>query len=522
MKLQAESLLKRIEKARADKSLWESLLRDCYKFALPEGNTFDSPTPGQSNMIEVLDSTAINAVELYATKMVMQLIPPNRNWIELEAGSAVPQDQKAEINKLLGSMTEILFEHIRNSNLISQAIESFKDASISTGALIQEHGDMVNTFLNYRAVPARELMLERTNSGRVENVFRELKAQAGMLKGIWPKAKWPADIEKLMVEKPTSEIDVYEGEIKQDGEFYSFVMCKKSKTIVHQEKLKYPNWIIFRERTMAGQSWGRGRVMRCIHDIKTLNKMTETKLASDAAAIPMFTAVDDGIFNTETVRFDPFAVIPVDNNSNDNPTLRPLQANMSGLSYLGTEIDRRRYDLKEMLLGGAFGNIEETPVRTATEMSLRKSESDQVVAGSTGNFLTEFVKPLIEGAVARLQEVGQLAKLEVDGKTLKVRYMSPAARTQDADELMNLVNSVNVIMQMPEQSVNKVDWGSIPEFVFEKNDVPLKLIKSQEQIQREQMQQQMQMQQMMQAEADAKGSEAMQKAEAQQLAKEEA
>ena len=52
-----ERMSKRINKARQNKEAqWEHHLRECYRYALPESQTFDNFSPGQKKREYVFDS----------------------------------------------------------------------------------------------------------------------------------------------------------------------------------------------------------------------------------------------------------------------------------------------------------------------------------------------------------------------------------------------------------------------------------------------------------------------------------
>ena len=507
-KLEVTALLNRFKKAKANKELWRERLRECYEFSYPEGNTFDKNSPGHDNQQRLFDSTAVNALSRYSSKMVMQLIPPNKKWISLEAGSDIPEDEKEVINEQLASMTSILFEHISNSNLIGQAQQAFLDAGISTGAIIQEDGDGIDTFINYRAVPASELVLEKSRLGLVNNVYRELEIPLQDLDSTFPKAtgKWGEVIEAKKRNSPQDTIQVIEGEIKDesvDGGYWSFLINLENNAIVYQFKQEVSSWIIFRETTMAGEVYGRGRVMRAIKDIKSLNEMAKFNLISAAYNVPIFTATDDGIFNTSTIKVNPATTIPVDSNDTTNPTIRQLNV----ASGTPQQVDLIRYYqniVNQALMDGVFGDIQETPVRTATEMSIRQNDNDQATAGATGNYLTEFVKPIVDGAIYRLKKAGKMANIKADGKLIKIKYMSPASRLQETAELQDMVQGLQMILTgLPEKSQKAVKWEEAPKHIFEKLHMPLSMLYSADEQKANEHKEQQQMIQMQQAQQQA-------------------
>ena len=516
--LTVDNITNRIRIAKANKELWRERLRECYEYAYPEQNTWDNPSAGQNQRKRLHDDTAVNSLSRYASKMVQTLIPQTKYWIVLEAGSNIEEGAQEEVNQLLENVTNVLFDNINASNLTSQATESFHDVGISTGALIQELGDGLESWLNYRAVPMQELILEKSSLGRVDNVFREFKVSAGDVNRIFPQVDFPESLIDLSRKDPGKEVKITEGEVSEVKEvkdlegrtvrkliYTRFVMYAGS--FVYQQEFDYPSWIIFRETTMAGEVYGRGRVMRSINDIKAVNLLAEnTKRASDYLA-PMFTMQDDSMFNAPLTNLMPGSIIPVESNDNSAPTLRQLAVNPN----IGQMVELIRYYqgiINSSLLNGVFGDIQETPVRTATEMAMRDRENQAQTASSTGNFLVEFIRPIVMGAVKILQGVGQLPPIEVNGKDIKVRYMSPASRAQDEGDIVNLMQSIELIAQLPsEKAINKIKWEEIPDEIFDKKGVPLRLLKTEDELLKEQQQQAMAQQQAQQQAMQMQGEQ---------------
>ena len=206
-----EDAIRRINVAKGNKDKWEQHLRDCYKYAMPERNTIDKFSPGQEKHDVVFDSTAIDGLEDYANRMESQVVPPSVNWMKLETGSDIPKEQAEELDGFLEDTTNILFDHIRSSNFSSQIHESFLDLGISTGAIIIEAGDGIQSSLNFRSVSLSELILERSQRGIAETVWRDITVQAGDIERIWPMARISDSLQRIITDKPEQDVSLIEG-----------------------------------------------------------------------------------------------------------------------------------------------------------------------------------------------------------------------------------------------------------------------------------------------------------------------
>jgi len=431
-----ERIIKRLKAAKANKQLWNDHIRECYEYAMPQRNTIDKYMPGQKKRNRVFDSTAESALEDYANRMVAQLVPSSTNWMELEAGSLIPEEEKEDVNKQLEEMNDIVFAHLNSSNFSSQINEAFLDLGISTGAIIVEEGSGIQSGLNFRAISLSELILERSSLGIVETVFREFQIPVKDIKATYPNATLTEDLEHTIQENPTKDITLVEGIVKEeDGSFVMVVLNTKGKSILYEEELDYNPYVVFRESSIPGEVYGRGRVMRCLNDIKTLNRMVEDYLKGlNWSANPVILAQDDGIINPATTRVGPGDIVTVGSNDRANPTLQGLQL-YGQPQLLDFAITKYQDSIKQIMMSKPFGNIQDTPVRTATEMSIRNADLAQTTLAASSRIQTELLERLIAACVNILKKQGKLPDIKVNGREVALRFVNPASRAQNESEL---------------------------------------------------------------------------------------
>ena len=479
--LNAEELLKRFTKAKSRKQNWHNYLREAYTYALPDKQTLDQFSPGQKKNTEVYDSTAVTALQKYANRMQQQVVPPWKTWLRLEPGSEIPKEDHEEAQKLLDEATGIIFDHINHSNFSTQSHEAFMDLGISTGALIVEEGDGINSMLNFRSVSLSEIYPEPTGRGRVENVFREFKLPARDIAAVYPKAEITGELLRIVSDKPDEEVSLIEAVILYDdiGGYGTYVIHEKSKTVILEETNDTSPWVVFRESVTPGETLGRGRIMQLLPDIKTLNKIVEFNLRNAALAISgVYTAVDDGIINPYTVKIQPGAVIPVGSNASSNPSLMPI--NRSGdFNLAQLLIQDYRQIINEFMFAQPFGAIQETPVRTATEMGIRNQDLIQTSLASFGRIQSEMLEPLIKRVVDILVKNGKLPPLRVDGREVTLKFTSPMAKAQDMEELQNLqMYMQNMQMLPPDYFEGTIKLEDFPQYIADKMGIPQRLLRS--------------------------------------------
>ena len=269
------------------------------------------------------------------------------------------------------------------------------------------------------------------------------------------------------------------------------------KDVLLEEESDSSEWIVFRESTIPGEVYGRGRIMRALPDIKTLNKMVEDHLRAAAfTANPIFTATDDGIINPYTLSLAPGTVMPVGSNDRGNPTLAALQTG-GDYNVLQYDISRLQESIRTVMISKPFGSINETPVRTATEMAIRDADQQATTGSATGKLQTELLERLLNQVVKVLIRLGKLVPMKVDGKEVTIKFTSPLARQQDSDEIMQFMKTMEIMQMFPPEIVQRevkvedgpgyiIDKMGIPK-TFKRSDIEKKKIDEQQQEQLEAM-----------------------------------
>ena len=497
-----EKVNKRVQRAQKTKQQWKGYIDELYAFFLPEKN-LSTPTASKVNLF---DSTTTDAISDYASRMESSLVPAGRRWMKLEAGSEIPKEEEHQVNQKLEDMTTVLFNNINSSNFSSQINECFLDLGISTGAIIVEQGDGIQSSLRFRSVPLQDLILERSEKGIVETVFREITIPYLDLKGLFPDAdELPNDYLIKYKQNPSLDITLIEGVMKTESlvsPYRSVLLFPEGKVFLRDQKLESSPWIVFREATTSGETFGRGRAMRCLADAKTLNKVMEYYIDTcELLGNPIYTAVDDGIINPATIVVRPKTIIPVQSAD----SIRPLA--QSGNPELNMDLMSRLQDsIRRAMLSKPFGKIDETPVRSATEMSIRNADLASTAGAASGRIQTELLERLISRCVFVLKQVGKIADFRVNGKEVKIKFTSPSARQQDEIDLATTLRFLDTLQAFPPEMIEQtVKVEDVPKYIAEQLGVSANLIRSPQEREAKEAEQQEKQIQMMQAEAQAKG-----------------
>lgn len=462
----AKQLLKKVERAKEEKQKKESEMREAYRYVLPMRDTLR----GKDSTIEravKFDSTASNAIEKYATKLQNLLTPAWEEWLKLQAGVDIPKEEQPKIQESLDEISEIVFSHIHHSNFYTAEHEAFLDLGISTGAMIVEKNTRLNepSLINCRSIPLADLILVASSSGRLDNVWREFQPRVKEIDKIWVNAEVPEELLQKTMDNEDFKVTVYEG-VEYDektGKYKMYVIEKSLCKILYEEEMNTNPFIVFRESVRPGDTLGFGRALRIIEDIKTLNKLAENALRADGLnTLPIFTAVDDGAFNPYNVVLQPGTIIPVVSNDQANPSLRPLQTS-NNYQFSENRIAEFRALINETFLANPYGSIEQTPVRSATEIAAREADLFQSTAAAFGRLQTEFLEPFMRRVVDILNEEGILPDLKLNGREVAIKFTSPFSKMQGSTKTKETMQWLSYVMPLGEAVIGmSVNLEKIP------------------------------------------------------------
>ena len=477
-----KALIKRFQNAKKTWEEWRSIHQEAMDFAAPQRSTFNTFAQGQRKNRHIFDSTAVIGLEQYANRIQGSVIPSWVNWMELTAGSDIPDDQKDDVTESLEYTTNTFFKHLNHSNFSTEITPGLSDLGVGTGAIMFEQGDFEKgQFFKFANVPLSELYIED-----IKNVWRDQEIPCGKIKETWPNADIPTSIENMVKQDPQKKVKIINGMVygQRDKKFHQVVIYKKDEKLLFTQSFNTQRLIVFRAHVTPGEVYGRGPILQMLADIRTLNKVKQFILEN--AAIQMagvYTGVTDGIFNPNTVRIGPGTIIPVGQNGTQNPSLQALPR--SGDIGLGQLIlEDLQNNIKKALFIEPLGEITD-PVRSATEMMIRNQEMLKQSGATIGRLKSELVEPIVAAGIDILQEMKQIDEMVVDGKKVSIKQTSPLAKAEDQDAFQNSQVWFNSVMQLgqvvgPEAVMASVRIEELAKYWAEKLSVPLELIRKKE------------------------------------------
>ena len=288
-----ETLRKRYNAAKYIADLWIPIQQASYFYAIPFRNRYYLPGKEFQGTIQntrVYDTTAVEAVTNFVSKIHDTMTPPQTQWGFLEIDETMVDDPGSEDNMAILEEAQMtldtymrrLFNYIHASNFDVTINECYYDLAVGTAALVinQISDDM--PFM-CTSVPADKLVIEEAVNGNIESWFRTWQnLKIAELSTRWPKITITPNLQALLAADPDAMVrNIYEGVA-----YFSNQPKKYLYAVWADNDLLFFEWldsspgIVWRWKKCNNETWGRGPVMDALPSIISLNEMARVELAS--------------------------------------------------------------------------------------------------------------------------------------------------------------------------------------------------------------------------------------------------
>jgi hypothetical protein len=473
-----QALLHRYHGARKYHDEWRSLWQECYDYALPQRGDFKfARSAGQNNMDKVFDATAMDSAEQLAASLLGNLTPIWSQWFGLIPGPDLSDSEAEQIAPVLEKASRIIQDHFDRSNFAVEIHQCYLDLIVGGTASLSFEETAPGSFSAFRfsAIPLSRIVLEESESGYLDGVYRTLSLTLEQIQQRYPMAQIPQKAIKQGLRDQQVRFEILEAVIP-DGLAYAYRAClmlDHEHSLLAAGRFDQSPFISFRWMKSPGEIYGRSPVMKALPDIKTANKVVELILKNASIAVTgIWQADDDGILNPANIQLTPGSIIP---KAVGSKGLQPLE--MPG-----------RFDVSQIMLENLQGRIRRAmladrllnvagPRMTATEVLERSAEMAMLLGATYGRLQSELLTPLIKRAFAILRRRGEVPDIMIDGRLVAVDYRSPLARAQGQRNIQNTLSWINTVMTMGPEAVQTVDTIKAANFIAQALGVPAHLVR---------------------------------------------
>lgn len=451
----ADPLLRRYARAEAKRRMWDGILHETYRLALPNQDDDGGNSQGAKRDAEIFDGTAIRAVKWKRAKLHGDLFPPFRHWTHFLPDSLDAAELDDEGSRAWSTFVEAaerkFHKAIDRSNFHLEVPLALGDALISTGAVLIQEGTPDDP-LRFEAVPISQVIPEESADGTIRTVFRGFDAPGRDIAERWPDAKIPADVAIRIADEPDQPVKLVEATVwnpERRAYDYAVFLPDGEHRLVARVYRTSP-WVVFRMDKATGETMGRGPVLDARADIATANKTKELILKNASIAVTgIWQAEDDGVLNPANIKLVPGAIIPK----------APGSAGLTPLEAPG------KFDVSQLLLKDLQEGIDaaikgpslppvEAGNRTAYEIGERRTDQMAVDVPMSLRLLSELDYPLVMRCLAILMSPAMagspfaIGPFPFGGRKVLPVPVSPLVRYQDIADAQSRNQALLMAMQV--------------------------------------------------------------------------
>lgn len=465
---------KKLESLKSDRSNWESLWQDIGDYIIPNKNDILSvKSPGQKRNLQIYDTTGVQMNELLAGALHGMLTNPSSYFFELYTG--IPEiDKDDEVRKWLQSSAKTMHDVMNNSNFQTEIHEVYMDlGSFGTGVMsIEEDDANVVRFLSHHL---SKVYIDENNYGFVDTVFRCYDWRPHeIIRFLGPKdsPEWLRRLDESGQDKKLEILNVVEPRSKYsnkaiNSKMYKYASCWYLKDgnsnakvdLVRESGFRTMPYVTPRWTKGTGEIYGRSPGMKCLPDVKMINKLMQILVrANEKAMDPPLLIPDDSVIGL--IQTTPGGLNFFRGGTQD--FIRPLETGAK--IEIGYELlERVTKSIRDAFYINQL-QLQEGPQKTATEVMQIREENLRFLGPILGRQHSELLQPMIDriyDICERKRLFKAMPQIMVDRKAaIKVQYRSTLAKAQLSSEAQNitrLVQNVAPFLQISPQVADLIN-----------------------------------------------------------------
>ncbi len=452
-----ERLIRRYRNAKQIADLWLALLQACYHYAIPFRNRFYLPSKnfqGQMNNARIYDTTAIESVKTFVSKIQDTMTPPGVQWGFLEIDEAMVSDEMNQVEILqeaqliLDEYMRKFFNFLHGSNFDVVINECYFDLAVGTACIVVNQNTDKKPFM-FTSMPIDKLSIEEAVNGKIETWFRTWEdCKISELHTRWRNIMLSAHLLSLMEGDPDAKIKIlYEGVayFPNTPKPYLYAVWTNEEPLLYEWFDTNPG-IVWRFQKINNETWGRGPVMDALPTIITLNEMARIELASaNLNVFKPYMGFSDTVFNPHTFTLQPFSIIPIAPiGTGGNPPLMPLPGS-SDANFAQMTIADLRMQIKTLMYAEQPSDSQGVQPQTAYELSLKQQYLAQKIGPLFSRLEQEFLEPLFNRCSYILNNMGLLPMPKIQGIPIKFKYKSPLALAKGQQDIARFTQFVQIM-----------------------------------------------------------------------------
>lgn len=506
----------------------DAVWNDITDYVLPLRGDFYEDAASEAEVTwdrgEIFDSTAIVACKQLASAMQANVTSFSQKWFDLKFGDDELNSDGVAM-EWLQAVGNAIYDALVESNFDVEIAESYLDlASMGTTILIEEEDQDAKQLL-FTALPLRECVFEENAKKQGSGLYRRRYMTALQLEDMFDDKLPTKILDKLDTPEAGTEkfeviFAIFIRKDRKDADTskllapkvrpigYKYIL-KSSAELLGEEGGYYemPAYITRWAKT-GGSKWGYSPAMECIADIRTLNLIKEATLEAAGKAIDPATISEDGtiIGDLDLQRGGHTIVTNLDG-------LKPFES-ASKFDVSNMQIEYLTQSIRDAFFQNQL-ELKESPAMTATEVNVRYELMQRLLGPVVARLKTDLLDPVIQRTFNIIYRQGDLPELPegYNIRDLNIEYNGVLPRAQKADQANIITEFLMEVAQMAEIFPSALDLIDVDAAVRERailKGVPMKILKSEEEVDQGRKQDAEKQAEMQQIEQAAMGGEAMQ------------
>lgn len=442
-----DNLVKHYDRLRAERANYDRTWQDVADYMRPTRAEFNSiPAAGQRRDQRIFNSEPLRAIANFAGGMYGMMTNPANRWFALRLDDEELNDFGPVSDWLYEVETRLMNSFGPEASRFYSVVPSlYADLACFGNGVFYSEEDPKLGRINDSVRPLSECVFCENAAGSVDTLYRKFKLTGRQTLQAFGADKLHQAMRRRVEKEDGGEFwfihCVYPNEdpgrdkelTPQGRPFLSRYVDIENKHVVKEGGYFEFPYQVPRWEVASGEQYGRGLGEQNLSDVKMLNRMSETNIrAAQKIADPPLAAPDEGVIKQARTWAGGITYGAID--MNGVQLLKPLYT--GGNVNISLEMLR---SLEERIREGFFFSLMQMYQKgdmTATEWTGRQEEKFRLMGPNLGRVQHEFLSPLIGrrfGILSRAQALPP-PPMEIQGREMRVEYVSPLARAQMASE----------------------------------------------------------------------------------------
>ena len=488
-----QSILKRFENMKTERSKMEHLYSDIDRFVMDRDGWFTSGRITEGNRShEVYSKAGVKYNIRFASTLQGLVAPAEQRWFTLETSFINPSSTSYEARQYLDLLEETLYSTFSSTNFYQKSLELLTDYTAYGLAGMYIASDPEKR-IRFISVPLREMFIDTDLNGEINTVARHFTTTLRSLEGRFQKsiqgdaqsfkqfqANPDTTVECLHIVMPNDKYNPKSNN-SSNKRYKSCYILKTNDLILEEMYLSTMPYVTPRWTVYSGEVYGRSQAMIAIPDLKVMSAMVKNALqgVNKLANPPLLVSADSIAGRGLNLTPDGVTVIDKLQGGTFENTIKVLDSKARPDIALSA-IDMWERKISELFFADMIQEDKQARM-SATESSTRQMLRITNISPQIGRLEPEYLDKLIERCISILLEDGHIPPPPEDLQNVKIEYRSPLAKAQKMQSLDGVQQFLQLAMGMAQIDPaipQYINTDYILQYMSIATDIPTGVLKS--------------------------------------------